>query len=103
MVASQAVQGQILALAATGRVDRITADDSGDPFFTNRRYFPLFAFLRRTGVPFRLDTNAAYIDTEGLAELVDSRLWELNFSLDAATLATHRRLRGGRIAERRSA
>ncbi|GJD47282.1 hypothetical protein AFCDBAGC_5175 [Methylobacterium cerastii] len=95
---SEKSQNEIRGLAQSGRISHISVDYSGDPFFTNARYFPLFDFIDELKCPFRIDTNGAYVDEENMRRVARSRLFAINFSLDAATGETHRRLRPGKIS-----
>lgn len=84
-------------MASAGKIHHISVDYSGDPFFTNARYFPLFDFIDELRCQFRIDTNGAYIDEQVMRRVAQGRLYGINFSLDAATDQTHSRLRPGKI------
>lgn len=90
-------QNEIRALAKAGRIRVVSVDYSGDAFFANSRYFPIFDFLAELGIHFRIDTNGAYVDEEAMRKVARGGLIGINFSLDAATVETHHRLRPGKV------
>ena len=94
---SPKTQAEIRNLANRNRIRIVSIDYSGDAFFTNSRYFPIFDFLDELGCRFRIDTNGAYVDEETMRRVARGRLVGINFSLDAATAETHSRLRPGKI------
>jgi radical SAM protein with 4Fe4S-binding SPASM domain len=88
---------------AVGEVTRgekfghLATDYSGDILFDERRYPGTLARIIALDARFRIDTHANCLDDDIADMLFDSRLYEINFSIDSMDPEVYRGIRRGSI------
>jgi MoaA/NifB/PqqE/SkfB family radical SAM enzyme len=76
--------------------ESIELHGTGEPLMYSR-LFELIDRLPR-GAKVGFNSNGVLLTHERIRRLVDSGLWKINFSLDAATPLTYKRIRGGELS-----
>jgi MoaA/NifB/PqqE/SkfB family radical SAM enzyme len=89
------IRAQLQEWCATGQVESICTDYSGDILWAETRFGGELDFLIALDVALHIDTNGACLSEEIARRLCRSRLVSLNISLDAAEPETYRRIRKG--------
>ena len=75
----------------------LATDYSGDILFDERRYPGTLARIITLDAKFRIDTHANNLDDDIVDMLLESKLWEINFSLDSMDPDVYRSIRRGSI------
>ncbi len=83
--------------AASGRLETISSDYSGDILWADQRFGGELDFIAELGIPFHVDTNGVCLTAEVSERLCKMQLGSLNISLDAAEEATYKRVRKGSL------
>ena len=75
----------------------LATDYSGDILFDERRYPGTLARIIALDAKFRIDTHANNLDDDIVDLLFESKLWEINFSVDSMDPEVYRGIRRGSI------
>jgi radical SAM protein with 4Fe4S-binding SPASM domain len=94
-VASERVWEAVSEMARQPEFVNIAMDYSGDILFDEVRHGGCLSRVIGLGVPFRVDTNASYLDEPVIGKLLDSRLFEINFSIDSMDAELYPKIRRG--------
>lgn len=86
---------QIIHTVRTGGVHHIATDYSGDFLYANERHGPWLSRFSSLDIPFRIDTHANNLSAEISEQLLESRLGEINFSIDSMDPSTYAEIRRG--------
>jgi MoaA/NifB/PqqE/SkfB family radical SAM enzyme len=74
-------------------LDRVVLHGVGEPLL-NRELVPMIVYLKAKGATVLFNSDAITLTASRARELIESGLDELRVSMDAATRATYRRIRG---------
>lgn len=94
-VLSDQAWATLAAAAADGRLTHLRADYSGDLLFSDRRHGGWLDRVVGLAIPFALTTHANDMSAAQTAQLLGSRLFSINFSLDSLDPADYPRIRRG--------
>lgn len=96
-MASERVWAALSEVAAAPDFRWATMDYSGDILFSEVRHGGKLSRLIAMDFPFRMDTNANYLDEPVVDRMLASRLFEVNFSLDSMDAEVYANVRRGSI------
>ena len=94
---SEKVWNDVRDLTTHRDFHRIATDYSGDILYDEVRHGGWLSRLISLDVPFRIDTNANYLDDPVIDLLLRSKLYDINFSLDSMDPEVYRKVRRGSI------
>jgi radical SAM protein with 4Fe4S-binding SPASM domain len=95
--ASARVWDAVREITSDEKFVHLATDYSGDILFDERRYPGTLARIIALDAPFRIDTNATCLDDDIIDLLLESRLFEINFSIDSLDADVYRRIRRGSL------
>jgi|GEM_PF-2401973 len=92
---SPQVLEDIKRLADEGSLQNAMNDYSGDIFFSDEKHGGYLDYMNELGIPYAISTHANRLSDESIRQILESKLTAINFSLDAASAETYRRIRRG--------
>jgi len=91
----ETIKTQMRAWAASGELEAISSDYSGDLLWADSRFGGELDYIFSLGIPFHIDTNGVCLTKEVSERLCAENIGSLNISLDAAEEHTYKRVRKG--------
>jgi sulfatase maturation enzyme AslB (radical SAM superfamily) len=89
------VKDKMVDWARSGQLKSLNTDYSGDILWADHRYGGEIDHLIFLDIPFQIDTNGVHLNEETIGILCQSKVSNVNISLDAACDATFRSIRRG--------
>jgi radical SAM protein with 4Fe4S-binding SPASM domain len=96
-IASEATWDAVQEITRGEDFVHLATDYSGDILFDERRYPGTLARIIALDAKFRIDTHANNLDDDIVDMLLESKLWEINFSIDSMDPDVYRSIRRGSI------